>query len=124
MDATAYYRLKQLDFDGTATFSPVISVVKEPQPGALRIDAYPNPFIGETTISFESAYSESVTLRISDALGRLAAEMKLRGNPSGSYTYTWNGYDISGNQTPPGVYLCSAYSAEGRTLATVRLVRK
>ncbi|RZL05199.1 MAG: discoidin domain-containing protein [Hymenobacter sp.] len=51
--ATAYYRLKQVDLDGTATFGPVVAVQAA---GALAtVHAYPNPTTGRATLEWEAS---------------------------------------------------------------------
>jgi hypothetical protein len=47
--AQRYYRLRQLDHDGTATFSPVVAVRAEAL--ATRLLAYPSPTIGPLTVA-------------------------------------------------------------------------
>jgi hypothetical protein len=48
--AVTYYRLKQVDFDGTFTYSKVVSVVGE---GGTKLKAYPNPVA--TVLMLETA---------------------------------------------------------------------
>lgn len=48
--AVTYYRLKQVDFDGTFTYSKVVSVVGE---GSTKLKAYPNPVA--TVLMLETA---------------------------------------------------------------------
>ena len=47
--AQRYYRLRQLDHDGTATFSPVVAVRAEAV--AARLLAYPSPTVGPLTVA-------------------------------------------------------------------------
>jgi hypothetical protein len=62
--ARHYYRLRQLDHDGTATYSPVVAV----QAGTLapRLLAYPSPTTGPLTVA-GAAGSDFIVL---DQLGR------------------------------------------------------
>ena len=66
-----YYRLRQVDADGTTSFSPVRQVrVKAPL--GLAAEAWPQPF-GPTgpTVALRTATAGAATLVIHDALGRL-----------------------------------------------------
>lgn len=83
--ARAYYRLRQVDLDGTESFSPVVSVA----PLRLVVTAYPNP-AHEFTAVLGAAGSMA---RLFDMAGRLRREqlldaegrLDLRGLPVGSY---------------------------------------
>jgi hypothetical protein len=71
LTALAYYRLKQIDQDGTAHYSAVLTLVPQPQV-TKRIDVYPNPSAGQgTQLLLQGFASEKLTLRLADALGRL-----------------------------------------------------
>lgn len=51
--ATAYYRLKQVDLDGTATFGPVVAVQAA---GTLAtVHAYPNPATDRATLEWDAS---------------------------------------------------------------------
>ncbi len=72
-DATApiginYYRLKQTDYDGSFSFSRIISIRTEKQGGAFSI--YPNPSTGIFYITFENA-NDPVTITVFDTEGRI-----------------------------------------------------
>lgn len=72
----------------------------------LRPNA-PNPFAARTTIVFDLARSERVTLRIYDVTGRrvrtLAAGRELT---PGSHALEWNGRDDAGAVLDAGLYFC------------------
>ena len=67
---TVFYRLKQLDFDGTFEYSPVISMTLPSSAAALLHPAYPNPFNPVTTISFTLPAESHVKLAVYDTMGR------------------------------------------------------
>ncbi|KAA5547428.1 T9SS type A sorting domain-containing protein [Adhaeribacter rhizoryzae] len=70
LPGTSYYRLKQVDLDGTITYSPVIAVeVKLSQP---LINLYPNPAtdILNVDLGNSQAYKE-INVRIVNALGKV-----------------------------------------------------
>jgi len=73
---TYYYRLKQLDTDGTITFSDIVradlaTVVRE---YALQQN-YPNPFNPTTTIAFSLKEDGFVKLRLFNMLGQQVVEL-------------------------------------------------
>ena len=87
----SYYRLKQTDFDGTFTYSPIKSVQIEL---TQKINIYPNPSRGSFTIKtgFEL---ENASIQVIDLTGRyiqssvtkeqFSAEVNLVNSPSGIY---------------------------------------
>jgi hypothetical protein len=97
-----YYRLKQIDFDGTYNYSNVIKVDVNIPNGFVLNQNYPNPFNPSTRISYSVASEEFVSIKVHDFIGRevstLINETKSAGNyevvfdasdlPSGTYFYT------------------------------------
>ncbi|MGI4738572.1 MAG: discoidin domain-containing protein [Janthinobacterium lividum] len=51
--STGYYRLQQLDLDGTFTYSPVVIVQTQPRAGAGHLSAYPNPTAERLALTWE-----------------------------------------------------------------------
>lgn len=79
-----YYRLRQLDLDGTATFSPVRSVQFE-APATAQLRAWPNPFGAalHLTVALPQA-AATATLSLTDALGREVLRQDLGALPAGT----------------------------------------
>jgi hypothetical protein len=64
------FRLKQIDADGTFTYSPTLDVEIN-LPGTHRLtNAYPNPFNSQATFSLTVAQEQQVHVELFDALGR------------------------------------------------------
>ena len=64
-------RLKQVDFDGKYSYSPVLDVIVG-IPGEYVLDnAYPNPFNPQTTVNFAVRESQQVRYELYDSTGRL-----------------------------------------------------
>jgi hypothetical protein len=63
-----YYRLRQVDLDGTASYSPVHSVTLE---GKTLLTLYPNPAHGTVAVGGLAA---STAVEVFDALGRVVAQ--------------------------------------------------
>ena len=69
------YRLKQIDFDGTFEYSPIIEVdVSAPNKFTLYQN-YPNPFNPTTTIEFSIPERSNVTISVFNALGELVTTL-------------------------------------------------
>ncbi|RKX29587.1 MAG: hypothetical protein DRP71_16120, partial [Verrucomicrobia bacterium] len=79
---------------------------------------YPNPFNPQTTVAFELAASEHVTLRIYDLRGRQVRVLEDAVLPPGRHERTWDGRDSSGRTVASGSYLVRM--SAGTTRQTVR----
>lgn len=71
VDALSYYRLKQIDFDGTVSYSGVRSVFLTRKEEVL---IYPNPVQDDLHVSLHSSQLGMHQLQIFDMLGRLRYE--------------------------------------------------
>ena len=65
---------------------------------------YPNPFNPSTTIRFDLARAENVTMAITDITGRTVRTLVNGGMGAGSHSVVWNGTDDRGNKVPSGMY--------------------
>ncbi|RZK62151.1 MAG: T9SS type A sorting domain-containing protein, partial [Hymenobacter sp.] len=75
----AYYRLNQVDQDGTATYSPVRSL-RFGETSALVPGLYPNPAATGTTLDLSALpATASYQLRVLDAVGRPVQQATLPG---------------------------------------------
>ena len=70
----AYYRLRQQDFDGAFSYSPVRVVQLDIAP-PIRI--YPNPVVDRVVVQLPEASAKSIVLRLLDPIGRVAWEEKI-----------------------------------------------
>jgi methionine-rich copper-binding protein CopC len=71
----AYYRIKQVDKDGSANYSKiVIAKLKAETSSALKLS--PNPFTDNITIKIESAESGAATTKIMNATGQTVVTEK------------------------------------------------
>jgi hypothetical protein len=104
---TYYYRLKQIDFDGTTTFSSEIKVdVNGPVEIAL-MQNYPNPFNPSTTISFNLSKSGVVTLKVYNLMGEEIITLVDGYRKSGIYTVNFNAEGL-----PSGMYIYQLNTSE------------
>ena len=94
-----YYRLVQVDYDGTRTASEIIvancieSEVDEPD-----VQAYPNPFNDELTVVLDNFGNRAATIEVYDMLGKLIYTNKIAA-PQNSYETILNLSNL-----PPAAY--------------------
>jgi len=89
------YRLKQIDFDGTFTYSDEVEVEID-VPATFSLDQnYPNPFNPSTRISFSLAVDSKVSLKIFDVLGQEVASLVNQDLTQGVHTYDFNASGIN-----------------------------
>ncbi len=95
-----YYRLKQIDFNGTFEFYNLSEAIEI---GAVKsfnlLQNYPNPFNPSTTISWQMPVNSFVSLKVYDALGKEVAVLVNEEKPAGTYEL-----EFSANGLPSGVY--------------------
>jgi S-formylglutathione hydrolase FrmB len=89
-------------------------------PGALVVNAYPNPFNEAVTITWTLP---AASLRIFDLRGRLVRQMRLAAEASGQRAVLWDGADDGGWQLPSGVYLIRVQVGQGTRTSKVVLMR-
>ena len=79
------YRLKQVDFNGSFTYSKLVNVdVTIPVRFELKQN-YPNPFNPSTVINYQLAVNSDVTLKVYDILGKEVTTLVDEYKPAGSY---------------------------------------
>jgi hypothetical protein len=77
LENTTYYRLRQVDHDGTPSYSSIVVLVPTPHISRL-IEVYPNPSAGhEVKLLLHGYKNEAITLRLTNTLGRLVLVQSL-----------------------------------------------
>lgn len=113
---TLLYRLKQTDFDGRYTYSPVVRISNKTE--KVELVSYPNPFAEHVNVSVYSKSDQPVTTSITDAAGKrvMSAERRLyRGN---------NNFSMTGlDKLSPGIYFITITDEEKNSLGHSRLVK-
>lgn len=66
---TVYYRIKETDYDGRFTWSPVITFNMD-EPAQTTASAFPNPFTNNLSLQYKSSQNEVAVLRLVDQAGR------------------------------------------------------
>ena len=65
-----YYRLKQIDRDGTSEYSPTLSVALHATSAGINMMLYPNPTTGPTNITFSIPVDQRISVTLHDMLGQ------------------------------------------------------
>jgi hypothetical protein len=96
-----YYRLKQIDYNGTATYYDGVEVSNNFAPDVFVLNQnYPNPFNPATRISFGIPEKSNVTLRVYNSIGEEVAIIANGIFEAGTYSFN---FDASG--LPSGNYI-------------------
>ena len=103
-----YYRLEQVDLDGSISQSNVIEVLlgaRMPLPTEFAVSVYPNPFNPSTTISYDLPEGAPVSVIIYDVLGQQVRHLISQFNSAGRYSVQWDARDNQGRGVASGVYI-------------------
>jgi len=90
-----YYRLKQIDFDGSYEYSNVIEVdVNAPSEFVLEQN-YPNPFNPSTVIKFSLPVDSKVTIDLYNTLGEKVDQLVNKEFSTGNHDVNFDASDLS-----------------------------
>lgn len=112
-----FYRLKQVDFDGTFTYSNIIETeVEGPQVFNLSQN-YPNPFNPSTMIKFSLPVDSRVTIELFNTLGEKVDELTNRDYSIGNHEINFDASDLSN-----GIYYytISANGVDGSSFVSTK----
>ena len=98
--ARYYYRLKQLDRDGSFTFSDIKEITVAPPDHYELSQNFPNPFNPRTEIIFRVRQEGLVVLKVHDILGREVKTLVNEKMNAGTHRISFDGRDL-----PSGMYL-------------------
>lgn len=87
---------------------------------ALFLQSYPNPFKGETSISFSLPEDSFVNISVYDIHGKVVRDLAGSFYQAGTSAVTWNGDDNHGRPVNPGIYVCRLIT--GNTSNSIRMV--
>ncbi len=103
------YRLKQVDFDGTVDYSPLVELdLQAPDAVALH-ENFPNPFREVTTIRYELPRDTAVRLAVYDVQGREVASLVDGAQAAGRHAIPFHAEGL-----PSGLYFYRLVTDDGR----------
>ena len=89
-----YYRLKQIDFNGTFAYSDEVEVITQPLNFSISQN-YPNPFNPTTSINYEIPKTTNVKIEVFDMLGRTVKILTNEEKQAGRYEVEFNATSLS-----------------------------
>ena len=98
-DLKVYYRLKQLDYDGSFTYTKIIEI-EIPVNNFLLFQNYPNPFNPTTTMKFALPINSRVKINVYNSLGQLVETLIDKEMESG-----YHEVNFDASRMASGVYL-------------------
>lgn len=118
--STQYYRLKQIDFNGTFDYSDIIQVFIFPENEA-NMYVYPNPFVSNINIRLFEALTtnERLKVKLIDKNGVVLAFIPITDTPPIKQI----SLDLSEYNLASGVYYLEFY-AKGLKIGSTKIVRK
>jgi photosystem II stability/assembly factor-like uncharacterized protein len=91
-----YYRLKQIDFDGTFEYSNELEVDYSQVPDNYSLSQnYPNPFNPTTTIKFSLPEPSLVSIKVYNVIGKEVMILIDEFKPKGNYEIEMNGFELT-----------------------------
>lgn len=111
------YRLKQIDFDGTTTYSNEVEVDLSPASYNLSQN-FPNPFNPSTVIRYAMPVAGNVTLNVYNALGQKVAELVNGFMPAGEHSVNFSAANLTS-----GVYFYEIQAGEFRSMRKMQLIK-
>ena len=118
VNGKSFYRLKQIDFDGTFEYSNIVEVDLGSVADFVLDQNYPNPFNPTTKISWQSPISSRQTIKIYDVLGNVVASLIDEFKPAGKYEV-----DFNANYLPSGMYFYKLEAGKFTSVKKMLLVR-
>ena len=114
---TYYYRLKQIDFDGSFEYSGTIEVDFTGPTKFSLLQNYPNPFNPTTTLQFTLPADASVMLNVYNLVGEKVAEVINEELAAGLHKIQFNGENLSS-----GLYLykLNVFGKDGSNYSAVK----
>ena len=109
-----YYRLRQVDLDGSESFSPVVLVTVGKTTGLAQLDVYPNPAATATDVrlDYRNLPAGGGRLLVYSETGQVVY-LTVLGESGGQAAMT---------ALPEGLYYVVLRDAQGHLLATNRMV--
>jgi hypothetical protein len=97
---TFYYRLKQVDLDGTVQYSDIVEVIFDIPKDFVLHQNYPNPFNPSTTIKYAVPKTSLVSIKIYDLTGQEVASLVNEMKEVGTYEIKFDAHNLAS-----GIYI-------------------
>jgi hypothetical protein len=94
-NGTLYYRLKQVDFNGQASYSQILTVKFNIIVQYSLSQNYPNPFNPVTNIKYTVPKNGPVTIKLFDITGKEITTLVNEVKPAGSYEIKFNAENLA-----------------------------
>ncbi len=128
---TYFYKLQQVDVDGSNEFYGPVSVsvasaVTQTQatPDVYRLyENYPNPFNPKTIIRYDLPNADDVDLKIYDISGRYVKTLIQKSLSAGQHTQVWDGTNVQNKPVPSGTYFCVLKTSQQQFVTKMTLLR-
>ncbi len=75
--SVAYYRLKQVDFDGLSVYTNTVVVMNEKVAQLEVVSVSPNPFDAHLSVQFVTPHTQTMEVQLMDAFGRLVSSRQI-----------------------------------------------
>lgn len=111
-----FYRVKQVDKNGTISYSSIINVYYSP--GLFNVFVYPNPVTDILNVKINSAITEQYVISITDMAGRKVFEEKIVSAGSGIQS------TIDLRKQASQLFILTVKNSKNEIVATQKLVKK
>ncbi|NUN10640.1 MAG: T9SS type A sorting domain-containing protein [Ignavibacteriaceae bacterium] len=113
------YRLKQVDTDGSFSYSAAVEVDFNSIPKEFSVSQnYPNPFNPSTTIDYSIPSASDVKIEVYDVIGNKVAELFNEKKEAGYYSVPFNASAL-----PSGVYVYRIEAGEYRAGKKMTIIK-
>ncbi len=120
MHGTQYYRLKQIDYNGSNKYSDIVEVNSAVNALSFNLSQnYPNPFNPETNIEFTIPKETVVNISVYDVIGRKVCVLVNEKKQPGNYSIKLKGSELSA-----GVYFYRLTTSIGYTAVRKLIILK
>lgn len=109
----SYYRLKQVDYDGTPRYSSIVSVNRT----AEVLSVYPNPTSGAISLQFPASWNGKYTIKFRDNLGRESEESVEIAPDTKTYT------SALFEKLPAGIYFVEVTDEHGTLMSLQKIIK-
>lgn len=114
-EVTAYYRLKQVDFDGLYEYSDVIAIAREENEFFTVLSAFPNPTDNEFNIELLLSDSEELEFALSNVHGNTIKSFR------DNYQGGTNFIELNVSDLGPGLYFIRIMNTRTNQLELLKL---